>query len=676
MRRAALLSWLALVACAPPLVPQDSHQEAAATLAAPPPAEDAAHPAGENDAAWDDDASLPAHAEDVVDYTLTATLDPAAHTVHGEGTITLRNTSRAPLTELWLHLYLNAFKNEKSAFLSEPVGHGGRGIEPIKDWGSIDVRKLTLREASGADLWAKAELHRPDSDDETDARVPLPRVVAPGETIHLDVAWDDKLPSVVERTGYDGSFHMVAQWFPKLARLEPDGTWAHFPFHHLAEFYADFGTYDVTLDVPAAFQIGATGPAVETRIDRGLRRIERHVQKDVHDFAWTAWDQWQTAGEAIDGVVVTLLYPPGYRRVAERELATMRFALPHYREKYGRYPYAVLTLVHPPDTAREAGGMEYPTLITTGGPWWTPPEILGIELVTIHEFGHQYFYGMVATDEVHFPFLDEGLNSYAEAEGLGAWRGEGSVASLTGLTFSDTSLQTVTGNEAAHDEPVAQPAYAFDTGGRYGALVYERTGEIVETLRRVYGDALVSRALGRYTRKNRFHHPRPEDLVASFREVVGPAAAENLRAALFDKAWVDYVVSGIESHPKTGVAGLFDRGGRRETQARGLGDGTYEGWVLVTRRGNLSFPVEIELTLEGGEKQRLTWDGQGDSARLPYAGKAAIEAVEIDPDHRVLLDEKPMNNFARRNPGERASVARTTERTSYWAELALELLGP
>ena len=86
---------------------------------------------------------------------------------------------------------------------------------------------------------------------------------------------------------------MVGQWFPKIARLEPDGTWAHFPFHHLAEFYADFGTYDVTLDVPEAFAIGATGPVVERRVDGG-RRVERHVQGDVHDFAWTAWDRWQT----------------------------------------------------------------------------------------------------------------------------------------------------------------------------------------------------------------------------------------------------------------------------------------------------------------------------------------------------------------------------------------------
>jgi len=377
---------LAVLAASLSLAPAPA---AAPALAAPPP----------DDARYDSDASLPAHADPVVDYELRASLDPQRHTLHGEGTIRWTNKSSVAVRELWVHLYLNAFKNQRSTFLTEPIG-GFRGSEPVNDWGAIDVQLLVLRSESGSeDLWSHVELRRADSEDETDARVPLPRDVAPNETITLDVAWDDKIPTVVERTGYLGSFHMLGQWFPKIARLEPDGRWAHFAFHHLAEFYADFGTYDVTLDVPEAFLIGATGPAIDTRVVGG-RRIERHVQTDVHDFAWTAWDQWQTQSETIDGVRVTILYPPNYRVDAQRELRSMRFSLPHFNARYGRYPYEVLTLVHPPDRAREAGGMEYPTLITTGGPWYGPPGIFQIEAVTVHEYGHQYFYGLLASNEV------------------------------------------------------------------------------------------------------------------------------------------------------------------------------------------------------------------------------------------------------------------------------------
>src|SRR5882672_2286548 len=114
------------------------------------------------------------HAEDVVDYTLRASLDPALHTVHGEGTITWRNTSTTKVRELWLHLYLNAFKNQRSAFLRAPVA-SGRGTAPVTDWGHIDVHKLSARELGGVDLWPGADKTSPaDEEDQTDIRVPLP----------------------------------------------------------------------------------------------------------------------------------------------------------------------------------------------------------------------------------------------------------------------------------------------------------------------------------------------------------------------------------------------------------------------------------------------------------------------------------------------------------------------
>jgi hypothetical protein len=615
------------------------------------------------------------HADDIVDYTLHAKLDPVSHSVHGDGAIRWRNASSVPVRELWMHLYLNAFKNERSTYLREPIG-GFRGAGPMKEWAAIDVKRLVLREAEfggPVDLWSGAELHRPGDDDETDVRVPLPREVAPGQSITLDVEWDDKLPSILERTGFSGSFHFIGQWFPKIARLEPSGKWAHFPFHHLAEFYADFGTYDVTLDVPSSFTIGATGPVVDANVALD-RRVERHVQADVHDFAWTAWDHFESRKEMIDDVEVTVLFPPGYGQDAGRELATIRFGIPHFRALYGPYPYRVLTLVHPPAGAEEAGGMEYPTLITTGGPWYGPPFARMIELVTMHEFGHQYFYGLIATDEAAWPFLDEGLNSYAESEALGAWLGPGSAASIGGFTLSDAAVQGVFGNASEHDESIAQSAVQFRTGGDYSRLVYERTASILETFRRVYGDAAVSFALGRYARRFRFQHPGPEDLLASFEAELGARAAASLRAALFDKAWVDYTVTSAFSKKSEEPGGIFDKDGKREVAAaKPLPDGGYEGWVLVTRRGTLTFPVDVELELEDGSTQRVRWE-DGEALRVPYAGKVALRGAVVDPDHTVLLDDDPTNNHAAASGP--ASASRVMERVAYWAELWLSAFAP
>lgn len=620
-----------------------------------------------------------AHADKVVDYTLRAKLDTTAHTVHGEGTIVWKNVSTKPVSELWFHLYLNAFKNQSSTFLRAPIG-GFRGSTVPADWGTIDVRKLTLVDGEQRhDLWQAAETkHGKDDEDETEARVPLPHEVQPGESITLEVEWDDKLPTIVERTGYDGSFHMVAQWFPKLATIEPDGTFAHFPFHHLGEFYADFGHYDVTLDVPNSYIVGATGPLVEQRTE-GERRIERHVQDDIHDFAWTAWDQFEKRTEKMGNVDVTILYPKGNDAAAERELATMRFAFPHFGSLYGEYPYSVLTLVHPPMTADEAGGMEYPTLITTGvrGMPWTPRGLLALELTVIHEFGHQYFYGLIASNEDKWPFLDEGLNTYAESESMGAWKGAGSAFDMFGLRIGDVDVHAASARQFAHDEPIAQPANEFETGSAYGALVYSRTGTILETLRRVYGERVMQRTLGTYARKFRFRHPGPDDLIEVFRTEMGERAAKTLRAALFDKGWVDYVATSISSYPSHAPWGIFDVNGKRETISRsGAASSRYSGWALVTRRGTLSFPVEIELVAEDGTRTRVPWDGEGEFVRVPYSGASPLRAVVIDPDDRVLLDDKPENDFATAGNQAPVGAPRTRERTTYWGELLMGLVAP
>jgi hypothetical protein len=597
----------------------------------------------------DSNEALADHADDVTDYTLRARLDPTAHTVHGEGTILWRNTSRRAVGEMWVHLYLNAFKNERSAFLRERVG--GRGSAGLEHWGSIDVRRLTWLQPDGSrtELWPGAERTRPGDDDETDARVPLPREAAPGEAMDLEVVFDDQLPGIVERTGYQGSMHMVGQWFPKIARLEPDGQWAHFPFHHLAEFYADFGTYDVTLDVPAGFVVGATGPRVEAHVEGG-RRVERHVQRDVHDFAWTAWDAWKTLHDRVGAVDVDVLYPPGFDAVARRDLAAVRFALPFESARYGRYPYPGLTVVHVPDGAVEAGGMEYPTFITTEGPWFTPSAVRLPEIVTVHELGHQWFYGLIATNEAAWPFLDEGLNQYAETDAMAAWRGNGSALDLLGLRVSDATLQLVVSRGAAHDEPIAQPASAFSSGGSYGRLVYARTAAVLETLARVYGRDAVARALALYARRQRFRHPGPDELLAAFAETMGDGPAQTLRAALFERGWVDYAVDGV-------------------------GPESADGSVLVRRRGTLSFPVEIDLSMADGTTHHEHWDGVGDSIRIPWHGPPALRAVVVDPDDRIAIDENLENNRAAA-PGDGQRAWRVFERAIYWMQLALDLVSP
>ncbi|MCS6901306.1 MAG: M1 family metallopeptidase [Myxococcales bacterium] len=486
--------------------------------------------------------------------------------------------------------------------------------------------------------------HSPnDPEDRTDLRLPLPKPCAPGDTLIFQVAFTSTLPTIVERTGYLGSFHMVGQWFPKPARLRQDGTWSHFPFLRLSEFDADFGSYDVTLEVPPGFLVGATGRQVEDREEGGWRRV-RYLQEEVHDFAWTAWDHFQERQASIEGVQVRLLYPEGHEPSVTRQLDGLRVALRCMTRRLGSYPYPTLTVVQPPSGAEEAGGMEYPTLITTGGPWYGPPMLRTSEAVTIHEFGHQYFYGMVASDEHRHPFLDEGLNTLVEGLCLREGYGHGSLLAVPGLSVDFLAGARWIGLGAGHDHAIAHSAASFPTADHYSRLVYFRAAILLATVRNTFGEALFDEALSNYVRTQRFLHPEPPDLLATFARVE-PAMAAALEEGLLRRGWIDMTVVALQPT-----------------------------WTVIARRGTIRLPTEVCLHFADGSQRIEHWNGEADWIRFDIEGPPELLSVKVDPERKILLDEDWSNNARSLQPA--ALGFGTLERAAFWGGLLGHLLAP
>jgi hypothetical protein len=188
----------------------------------------------------------------------------------------------------------------------------------------------------------------------------------------------------------------------------------------------------------------------------------------------------------------------------------------------------------------------------------------------------------------------------------------------------------------------------------------------------------MQRTLGTYARRFRFDHPTPEALLGVVESELGAPIAKNLRAALFEKGWVDYLVEQTSSHPARKPAGIFDKAGKRETVPVELGKDAakFEGWALVARRGTLAFPVDVELVFEDGSKKRVPWDGVGEATRVPYAGGSKLVAVVVDPERKVLLDQDPTNNHAAAGGAPAAGAPRVLERLAYWTQLLLQQVGP
>lgn len=597
-------------------------------------------------------------AREVTRYDLSAQLDPQRHEIQGSGTLTFTNTSDQPLDHLWLHLYLNAFKNERSVFLREQSS-GFRGHHDTMKWGWINLQSLCVQTTDNSSIeLLGARLPNDDPHDESELGVRLPSPLAVGDSLTVTMRFTALLPSIVLRTGHAGNFHMAGQWFPKLAKLEPGG-FAHFPFHRFSEFYADFGSYRVTLEVPSRYVVGATG-ALRSSEEfpagslRGPFRRDVYEASDVHDFAFTAWDEFRSRSERVGEVDIKMLYPAGFEAAAERELAALRFAIPHYAARYGSYPYPTLTVVHPPANAAEAGGMEYPTLITTGGDPRTPGFARNLEAVTVHEFGHQYFYGLLASNEHHAPFLDEGLNSFAEIDALERWLGPRTAGAALGVVrFGVADVHALSGRRYVRDAQVDLPAMDFPSGGAYGAQVYSRTASLLATLARTYGEERFFTMLGTYTRRFRFAHPREDDLLACVAEFLGDEARAFLHEGLHASGTLDVAVLEAKSARRREPGGLFDEGGERAPEN---GD-DYVSAALLTRRGALRLPIDVELRFRDGTRERRVWQSAGSpiGATEWWSSESTepLTAIVLDPERKLLVDDNWENNtllLERKNP--------------------------
>ncbi len=397
-------------------------------------------------------SELPLASARTLDYTIQVRLDPAERTLTGRQVVRWTNQTAVATRHIPFHLYLNAFRNNRSTFMRESRGsHRAQAMEE-GEWGWIDVTRIRL--ADGRDLLDGARFVQPDdgnTDDRTVLEVPLPSEVPAGGSVTLEMEFLARLPHAFARTGFKGNFFMAAQWYPKPGVYQGEAGWNCHQFHSNSEFFADFARYDVAITVPQAYVVGATGRAAGPPQEHpDGTATHRYLQDDIHDFAWTADPDFlrrqrhfvaardqdallaAEAGRALgyppqdlalDDVEVTLLLQPEHASQEERVFQAVFAAINAFGLWYGRYPYPTLTVVDPQHGARGAGGMEYPTLITIGSDWLAPAPLLSPESVTVHEFGHQYWYGLVASNEFEESWLDEGITTYSQGKVLEAFYG-------------------------------------------------------------------------------------------------------------------------------------------------------------------------------------------------------------------------------------------------------------
>lgn len=627
----------------------------------------------------------------VVDYSIDASLDPLKHTLTGKQTLRWRNRSAQPVCSIYLHMYLNGFEGAGSTFMTEQRAseRGFRSNVKTDDGEYGYIRLDKVQQGGVAATWRFVQPDGGPATDRSVVRIDLPQPVAPGATTALDIDFFDQLPRVVARTGYYGSFHLVGQWFPKIAVLELPGErgattprWNAHEFHLHSEFYADYGNYDVRITVPKGYTVGATGELTSKPVEHDGKVTSRYVQGDVHDFAWTADKRYakpltKTWNGPNGPVLVSVLYTPEYESNAQPVLQATIDSLKYFSESLGGYPYRTATAVIPPYGADEAGGMEYPTFFTADSTSQIEPGTAGryaLDFVTVHEFGHGYFYGILGSNEFEEPMLDEGMNEYwdqrmmrSRKQGINptpTWlRRLGINVSLDNV-FDMERLGANLGDPA---DPLGDNSWSRLSSGSFGT-VYSRTATLMQQVEDQVGTPAMERAMKLYYERWKFRHPSLADLREALAEGTGKPDIinANFNSFVYGTGRFDDRVSSIDSHEILPLPGyrmvegkqvllgqkqlkkdIEDR--RKSWKAKHPKAKDWEGafpyqTVVVVRRDSAVMPQTLRVNFADGSHRDMPVTSTGSWQRFTFTGPAKAVSAQLDPADMLHMDQSELND--------------------------------
>lgn len=647
-------------------------------------------------------------------YSIDARLDPETHTIDGTLELRWRNISRVTVQAFPFHLYWNAFRNNLSA---SARGEGRRaaratGAERRRGFGYVDVTAVrflgryeadlmpTLRYLPALDV-AGGGTGPPNTDDRTVMEVTAPFAIPPGGEARFRVAWRAQVPyGDVGRAGWVHDYHFIAQWFPKVGVIQ-DGVWNAHAFYPWTEFYSDFGSYDVRLTLPRGFVVGATGRLQERKDNGDGTETFRFVQDDVHDFTWTASRRFREHRARFEDrgyppVEIRLLVQPEHDHLAQRYLEATKIALRSYGTWSAPYPYPQVTVVDPAWNSA-SGGMEYPTIFTGGANVWAPRALQSPEGVTVHECGHQFWYGLVANNEFEQAWLDEGFNSYHDEKALRlslgpvGWgrryfgvrtprrgsRGGWPVVApgvLIGRGEGDLSALRKTGESDA----MARPGWSYRTSEAYSLNSYGKPALSLQTLEALLGDETMTRVLRTYARRWRYGHPTDRDFISVVSEVTGSDWNWYFDQTWYSSDLCDYSIE-VKSEPPRQQEGFVEGpDGRLTLVLPREGDRSqptlHDSTVEVRRLGGVRLPVEVLVQFADGTSRTETWDGQYRWTRFRYTGRPKVVRAVVDPARKLAIDVNPTNNSWVDEQGTSRRAARKwAARWLFWLQNLLEL---
>lgn len=605
-------------------------------------------------------AQQEAYWQQKVDHTIEVRLDDDLHYLHAFETVNYHNQSPDTLDFLIFHLWPNAYRNRKTALAKQLVRMGQTTMlfSTSAELGYID--SLAFELDGKPCLWTFDPKHIDI------CTLLLEQPLLPGRQVVVSTPFRVKLPSGdISRLGHIDESYQITQWFPKPAVYDTKG-WHGMPYLTQGEFFSEYGSYDVKITVPKNYTVGATGDlqtademdrleGLVKETEQWIARIEKegdwtavqnenafpesdsafktlhYTQDRVHDFAWFADKRFHVLNGKVglpgkaDSVTVWTMFTNVEASLWKESIEYMHDAIYYYSLWNGNYPYDQATAVD--GTISAGGGMEYPNVTVIGG----SGDALALETVIMHEVGHNWFYGILGSNERRYAWMDEGLNSYNEHRYLSTkypdsklFVGNNSSSKFIpflGLNrYSASDIHYLTYLLAARensDQPSNLPSDKFSLLN-YGAVVYSKPAVWFNYLRHYVGDSTMDLAMHAYFDTYKFKHPYPEDFESILSEEIGKDLSWLFDKGIDSTAKIDYAIGKI-----------------------GLGYG--QTTVTIKNRGGVASPVLLAF-YENGKEVGRTWI-EGFHGKKLYTFNGVSDQVVIDPDC-VVPELRRTNNRA------------------------------
>lgn len=573
---------------------------------------------------------------------MSVDLDVEQHTYNGTGRLTYTNNSPDTLKNVYLHLYFNAFQpgsmmDVRSRTIKDP---DRRVMDRISKLGEDEIgfQNITSLQQNGDPL--KWEVYG------TVLKAELMEPMLPGTTSTFDLVWDAQVPKQIRRSGRDnkeGVDFTMTQWYPKMAEYDEDG-W-HADQYVGREFYGVWGSFDVEIMADKDYVIGGTGylqnaeevgfgyeGVKKARVKRGQKRKWHFKADNVHDFAFAADPDFTHDIVEIDnGPTVHLFYDETTANVENWERLQNGYLQKYFdfmAEHFGKYPYDQFSIIQGGD-----GGMEYPmcTMILGGG-----DNFEGFTGLFVHEATHNWYYGVIGTNEAAHPWMDEGFTSYAEEECMNMLFERGEDNPHLGAYHNYVYLDT-----AGYREPLSTPADHFNYNMVYGINSYSAGALFLNMMEYVVGEEAFARGMKRYWNQWQFKHPDPYDFLRIMEKESGMELDWYLSYYKDQVKSIDYAIKDVQPEMNGNT-------------------------ISLERVGKFPMPIDLKVTYQDGTQRLFTipllsmykakedmrfeamkpwpWTHPTYELKLPDGGRH-IQKVEIDPTLRLLDIDRTNNNW-------------------------------